>query len=190
MACTFLNFLASLLCNYILSSGYTFEKKVAGKFLGEIVRLSLVQLNQKKLFMSNNQKLFQPLTIKDAFTAAMVSKIMEDKTNTKTELLSLGIEQLDDESCKIIEYVCALVSERAGLLVAVPMATFIERMYWKSHVAIAVTGSVYKYHPTMKAILEKYISKMVPNRSFHTFLSDDGSGKGAGLVAAIANRLK
>ena len=171
----------------ILSSGYTFEKKVAGKFLGEIVRLSLVQLNQKKLFMSN-QKSFQPLTVKDAFTAAMVSKIIEDKTNTKRELLSLGIE-LDDESCKIIEYVCGLVSERAGLLVAVPMATFIERMYWKSHVAIAVTGSVYKYHPTMKAILEKYISKMVPNRSFHTFLSDDGSGKGAGLVAAIANRL-
>ena len=161
---------------------------MAGKFLGEIVRLSLVQLNQKKLFMSN-QKLFQPLTVKDAFTAAMVSKIVKDKTNTKKELLKLGIIDLDDESCKIIEYVCALVSERAGLLVAVPMATFIERMSWKSHVAIAVTGSVYKYHPTMKAILEKYISKMVPNRSFHTFLSDDGSGKGAGLVAAIANRL-
>ena len=174
--------------SFFFVAGYTFEKKVAGKFLGEIVRLSLVRLNQKKLFISN-QKSFQPLTVKDAFTAAMVSKIVEDKTNTKKELLKLGIIDLDDESCKIIEYVCALVSERAGLLVAVPMATFIERMHWKSHVAIAVTGSVYKYHPTMKSILEKYISKMVPNHSFHTFLSDDGSGKGAGLVAAIANRL-
>jgi hypothetical protein len=37
--------------------------------------------------------------------------------------------------------------------------------------------------------LDKYIGMMAANRKFHTFLSDDGSGKGAGLIAAIAQRL-
>jgi hypothetical protein len=31
--------------------------------------------------------------------------------------------------------------------------------------------------------LEKHIGKLAPGRKFKTFLSDDGSGKGAGLVA-------
>ena len=30
---------------------------------------------------------------------------------------------------------------------------------------------------------------VAPERRFKTFLSDDGSGKGAGLIAAIAERL-
>ena len=37
--------------------------------------------------------------------------------------------------------------------------------------------------------MEKYIGRFVGDRKFKTFLSDDGSGKGAGLVAAIAARL-
>jgi hypothetical protein len=38
--------------------------------------------------------------------------------------------------------------------------------------------------------MDKYISKLTGNgRKFKTFLSDDGSGKGAGLVAAIGARL-
>ena len=120
----------------------------------------------------------------------MVSKIMENKNKTKEQLKQqLSIIDVDDDDLKIVEYICALLSERAGLLVAVPMAVFINRMDWKDHVAIAVTGSLYKYHPTMKNLMEKYISRLTPKRSFHTFLSDDGSGKGAGLVAAIAARL-
>jgi len=38
--------------------------------------------------------------------------------------------------------------------------------------------------------MERYISTMAPNRKFELMLAEDGSGKGAGLVAAIARRLK
>ena len=74
-------------------------------------------------------------------------------------------------------------------IVAIPLSVFINRMDSKEHVGIAVTGSLYRYHPQLKNLLETHIRKIVPNRSFHTFLSDDGSGKGAGLVAAVAARL-
>ena len=56
--------------------------------------------------------------------------------------------------------------------------------------AIAVTGSLYQKHPTIKESLEKYTKKWTNNRSkIYTFLSEDGSGKGAALVAAIAAKI-
>ena len=54
--------------------------------------------------------------------------------------------------------------------------------------SIAVTGSMYKLHPNLKELLEKYTRKYWGGWRSKTFLSDDGSGKGAGLVAAIADR--
>ena len=70
---------------------------------------------------------------------------------------------------------------------------------------IAVTGSLYKLHPTLAARLEHHTASLSTfpftyrwgSTSFcqlliETFsfrLCDDGSGKGAGLVAAIASRL-
>ena len=38
-------------------------------------------------------------------------------------------------------------------------------------------------------MMEGYIGTYCDGNAFKTFLSDDGSGKGAGLIAAIANRL-
>ena len=179
--------------NSLLPGNFTYEKYFAGKYIGEIVRLALVQLHKIHIFMSNeNDSIFKPLLIKDSLTAKMVSDILEDNLMTKKifqEVLGTTMDHLDEDDCKIIEFVCSLVSERVGILVSMPMAVFIERMHWKKHVAIAVTGSLYKYHPTLKTLLDKYIGKMVPNRSFHTFLSDDGSVKGAGIVAAIASNL-
>ena len=78
-------------------------------------------------------------------------------------------------------------------MVGIPLSVFLDRMErTEGECGIAVTGSLYKYHPRLKRVLEKYIGKNMKNKNikFYTFLSDDGSGKGAGLVAAIADRLK
>lgn len=85
---------------------------------------------------------------------------------------------------------------------------------------IAIDGSVYKHHPRLKNWLELHIGRAVPElkvsggsaqdtvtncafslaffhigRQFHRpqfelMLAEDGSGKGAGLAAAIAARLR
>ena len=168
----------------LLPHSFTFEKYFAGKYLGEIARLVLVHLNKSKAFMTENPD-FKFFEEKDAFTAVMLSKILENQDVNEV----LGLKSLTKDDVEIIKKTCHILSERGAVLVAVPMAVFIERMKWKKHVAIAITGSLYKYHPLMKTLLEKHIAKIVPQRSFHTFLSDDGSGKGAALVAAIAQRL-
>ena len=55
---------------------------------------------------------------------------------------------------------------------------------------VAIDGSLFKLHPRLGSSMEKYIGAMAPNNKFKLMLAEDGSGKGAGLVAAIACRLK
>ena len=175
--------------NSLLPKSFTFEKYFAGKYLGELVRLVLVQLHALNVFMPDLTEEFKVLQSKEAFSTIVVSKVLSENANLESIAGELNLKNCSLDDLKIIETVCHLLSERGAILVAIPMATFIQRMAAKEHVAIAITGSLYKHHPLMKSLLERHIGKFVPERSFHTFLSDDGSGKGAGLVAAIAARL-
>ena len=110
-------------------------------------------------------------------------------TNSRKIAADFSLEPSEDDLA-ILKHVCDLLAHRTALLVGIPLAVFLERMNVKT-AKIAVTGSLYKCHPRMKDLLEGYIKA---NSSLEwagsTFLSDDGSGKGAGLVAAIAERLR
>ena len=88
----------------------------------------------------------------------------------------------------ILQHVCLLLSERAAVLVALTIATFLNRMA-RPYTVIAVTGSLYKLHPTLASRLEEHTRRLTKHK-FTFQLCDDGSGKGAGLVAAIAQRIK
>ena len=113
------------------------------------------------------------------------------------------LDALDQVTGAILSHICILLSERAALMVAVPMATFLNRMA-KPTTTIAVTGSLYKHHPTLSKRLDYHTRSMSSHQFAYrcvlievlillpqiaTRLCDDGSGKGAALVAAIASRL-
>uniref|UniRef100_A0A7E5A1T4 Phosphotransferase n=1 Tax=Panagrellus redivivus TaxID=6233 RepID=A0A7E5A1T4_PANRE len=50
---------------------------------------------------------------------------------------------------------------------------------------------VYRFHPTFPAALDKKIDELLDeNIEFQLMLSEDGSGRGAALVAAVATRMK
>merc|ERR1712029_1320122 len=102
---------------------------------------------------------------------------------------SKNISESDVTAAQTASYV---ISERCALLVAIPLAVFLERIDRSEGEtsAIAVTGSLYQKHPTIKDSLEKYTKQWTTNKShIYTFLSEDGSGKRAALVAAIASRM-
>ena len=87
-----------------------------------------------------------------------------------------------------IEIFYQILSERAALLVSVTIATYLNRMARSSESVVAVTGSLYKHHPVLPQRLDHHTSALT-SHPFSYKLSDDGSGKGAGLVAAIVSRL-
>lgn len=54
---------------------------------------------------------------------------------------------------------------------------------------VGVDGSVYRYHPKFhNLMMEKMKQYVTPGISFDLMLSEDGSGRGAALVAAVASR--
>ncbi len=102
--------------------------------------------------------------------------------------LCLTLDDDDEDDVALIRHVCAVLTHRGALLVALTLASLLRRMDKHPQASIAVTGSLYKYHPRFKQLLEAYVEKFCQGKRFETFLSDDGSGKGAALVAAIAMR--
>ena len=59
---------------------------------------------------------------------------------------------------------------------------------------VGVDGSVYRFHPTFRSLLDAKIDALISNDprglEFQLMLSEDGSGKGAALVAAVACRIE
>lgn len=102
----------------------------------------------------------------------------------------LGYEQFSSEDKKIIHFVCGIVDIRGALMLATILSNLIIRID-RPFVTIAIDGSVYKHHPKFHQLITDFIEQLVPeNRKFKLILAEDGSGKGAALVAAIAQRLE
>ena len=177
----------------LLPGSFTYEKYFAGKYLGELVRLAFMTALERA-----EQDVPQYLKDKDSFTTSDVSGILS--TSEKPEVA----KNLTGTQLATLQYICQLYSERAALLVSLTIATFLNRMARPEEAVVAVTGnkvkvkflsflfplgSLYKHHPLLPQRLDYHTSKLT-SFPFCYKLSDDGSGKGAGLVAAIVSRLK
>ncbi|KAH6947290.1 hypothetical protein HPB50_018198 [Hyalomma asiaticum] len=79
---------------------------------------------------------------------------------------------------------------RRPVLVSVCLAELLERVDKPTPATIAVDGSLYKYHPTLRGHMRELVTAMAPGRPFKLMLAESGSGKGAGLIAAVVERLR
>uniref|UniRef100_A0A2S2PT44 Phosphotransferase n=1 Tax=Schizaphis graminum TaxID=13262 RepID=A0A2S2PT44_SCHGA len=166
-----------------------FEKMISGMYMGEIVRLAIVDLaNQNKLF---GGKLSEQMKTKGAFCTSLVSDIESDTVNFRNTwkvLNEMGINDPSLADCANVRYICECVSSRSAHLVSAGLAVILNKMDEKS-VTIGVDGSVYRFHPYFhKLILEKTRQLTKSDINFDMMLSEDGSGRGAALVAAVAVR--
>merc|ERR1712192_37001 len=165
----------------LLPGSFTYEKYFAGRYLGELARRVLIGVLE-----GLDRAVPSLLSSPDSLTTAQLSEIVASSLPGGEK--DLVLESLDEEVGAILIHICLILSERAALMVAVPMATFLNRM-GRPSTTIAVTGSLYRLHPTLADRLEQH-TKALSRYPFCYRMCDDGSGKGAGLVAAIATRLQ
>lgn len=59
----------------------------------------------------------------------------------------------------------------------------------KDSLSVAIDGTLYKKHPTFKRFMHQALEELVPTTVVHLQLAEDGSGRGAAVVAAVADRL-
>lgn len=92
-----------------------------------------------------------------------------------------------EDDLLIIKAICSLISGRSALLLAICVAEIVSRID-KVEQTVAVDGSVFKHHLKMRDQLATHVERMVKDKNVKLMLAEDGSGKGAAFLAAIASR--
>nr|XP_022899850.1 hexokinase type 2-like isoform X1 [Onthophagus taurus] len=165
-----------------------FEKMISGMYMGELVRLVLVKLSKEGLLFGGKSS--PELEKRERFYTKYVSEIESDPTGVFTKqkqiMLEMGLGHASEQDMVNVRFVCEVVSRRAASLVSATLAALLNRM-GEQHVTIGVDGSVYRFHPHFHGLMMKGIGELTnPGIKFDLMLSEDGSGRGAALVAAVA----
>ncbi|XP_071051578.1 hexokinase type 2-like isoform X2 [Onthophagus taurus] len=165
-----------------------FEKMISGMYMGELARLIILKFTKDGLLFGGKSSPL--LEEREKFETKFVSDIEGDLqgvyTKQKPILQKLGLGHATDADMMNIRFICEVVSRRAAGLVSATLAALLNKM-GEPHVTIGVDGSVYRFHPYFHGLMMHKISELVdPGRKFDLMLSEDGSGRGAALVAAVA----
>ncbi|PFX32387.1 Glucokinase [Stylophora pistillata] len=166
-----------------------FEKMISGMYLGELCRIVCMNLADKKLLF--NGQVSDKFKTKNCFLTKFVSDVESHERHKIEEVLKeMEVEKQTSESdIEILQRVCAALSIRAARLAAAGVATIVKKT-GNYTTTIAVDGSLFKKHPQFKRYMQETLSDILPQGDVTLMLSEDGSGKGAALIAAVASKSK
>lgn len=170
---------------------FTFEKLFAGHYLGDLVRLVLCRLTDDGVLFHGIGS--DRLRSWNTFTAEYLSDIERDTdidaTNSWQVIRDLELDAVATEDDVIIlRYLCSALSIRAAQLVGACSAVLLNHMNRLENV-IAMDGSMYRYHPRLHQMITDWLIELAPTVQSRLILAEDGSGRGAAFVAAVAVRL-
>ncbi|XP_003793409.1 hexokinase-2 [Otolemur garnettii] len=171
-----------------------FEKMISGMYMGELVRLILVKMAREELLFGG--KLSPELLQTGLFETKDISDIEGEKDGVRKArevLVRLGLDPTQ-EDCVATHRICQIVSTRSANLCAATLAAVLRRIKENKgeerlRSTVGVDGSVYKKHPHFAKRLHKAVRRLVPDCDVRFLRSEDGSGKGAAMVTAVAYRL-
>lgn len=137
------------------------EKMASGRYLGEIVRLIMKEMEEQGLLRESYPYHW---TEKYSFSSAQMSQILSKKEEN------------------ILTQVCALVRLRSIQLIAATYLGILEHL--GNPVNIAIDGSLYEKMPDYAYLLQQTMQEIYPN-PITIKLTKDGSGMGAAIAAAL-----
>lgn len=190
-----------------------FEKMISGLYIGELCRKIMVDMTfeEKVLFQRGHDepedhctladsfklkqraqilaegKLVKPFAFETKYVSMVESDPVDTFDNTRRALLeAFGVDWASDQDCAGVKLICARVSTRAAHLVSAAVACLLNKM-GRAHTVVGVDGSMFKYHPHFHTIMGKKTKELThPEYKFQLMFSEDGSGRGAAIVAAVA----
>ncbi|XP_032814349.1 hexokinase-1-like [Petromyzon marinus] len=172
-----------------------FEKLMSGMYLGEIVRNILMDFTKSGLLFRG--KISERLKTRGIFETKFLSQIESDRLallQVRNILHELGLESTCDDSI-IVKEVCGVVSRRAAQMCGAGMAAIVDKIRENRglehlKVTVGVDGSMYKLHPHFARFLHDTVKQLSPKCEVKFLQSEDGSGKGAALITAVACRFR
>lgn len=174
-----------------------FEKMIAGLYLGEILRLVLLDLNQNpdcNLFKGQDvSALKKPYSLDAGFLSAIEEDIYENLQDTKDLFKkTLGIDCSIPE-LELIRRLAELIGTRAARLSACGVAAICKKKGWKE-CHVGADGSVFNKYPHFKERGAQALKEILdwPDHlgngkgdPIEILPAEDGSGVGAALIAAL-----
>jgi len=169
-----------------------FEKMISGMYMGELIRQVLVDLMKDDLIFigADREKILERGSFYTRFASEIESDPVGDYTRTRQALEEIGLdpEDVSDDDCSALRFVCESISRRASMMASAGITALLKKMDYKD-VVIAIDGSLFRFHPHFKNVMQSRIAQMMGiNYKFDLLLSEDGSGRGAALVAAVLKR--
>lgn len=164
---------------------------ISGMYMGELVRSVSACLTRQGLMFGGkgSEELFTPHMFKSAYVSAIESDPKGVYTNTKAALDEVNLQHATEEDYENLRMICNRISTRAAHLCSAALATVLNRLK-KPHTTIGIDGSVYKHHPNFNVLMEKKVAELTnPEYKYTLMLSEDGSGRGASIVASVAHRM-
>merc|ERR1712126_707396 len=155
--------------------------------MGEVVRQVVVDLVNENLIFSGHDtsKLMEHGRFYTKYVSEIESDPVGEYKRCRSSLKDLGLNDVTNEDCSAIRYICECVSRRAGFMVSAGITALLKKMDYKD-VVVAIDGSVFRYHPHFPNIMKSRIAQLMGiDYKFDLMLSTDGSGRGAALVAAV-----
>lgn len=171
------------------------EKMVSGMYLGEIVRLVLLDLIRKKTLFSGKAPagLMRPWQF-SASQAALAEGDRSKQLDKIGKLLkALGKLGSSYQDRLMVKKVCAMVSERSARIIAACIAAVIlwnDPKIKKSH-TVAIDGSLFEKWPEYRGHIRSSLREILQKKASKVFLvlTRNGSGKGAAVVAATSSQI-
>ncbi|XP_058908706.1 hexokinase HKDC1 isoform X1 [Kogia breviceps] len=172
-----------------------YEKMTSGMYLGEIVRQILIDLTKQGLLFRG--QISERLRTRGIFETKFLSQIESDRLallQVRRILQQLGLDSTCEDSI-VVKEVCGAVSRRAAELYGAGLAAIVEKRredqgFEHLKITVGVDGTLYKLHPHFSRILQETVKELAPRCDVTFMLSEDGSGKGAALITAVAKRLQ
>ncbi|KAM8761943.1 hexokinase HKDC1-like [Acanthopagrus schlegelii] len=171
-----------------------FEKLTSGMYLGEIVRQVLLDLTRGGLLFRGH--VTETLKTPGIFETKYLSQIESDRLallQVRAILQQLGLEGTCDDSI-IVKEVCGAVSRRAAQLCGAGMAAVVDKIRENRgldhlNITVGVDGALYKLHPHFSRVLKDTARALAPQCNVTFLPSEEGSGKGAALISAVARQM-
>jgi hexokinase len=168
--------------------GGMLEKMVSGKYLGALLRELVKELADKSLLSAEAKK--EIINLPDEiFSTELISELLIDKSDglegVGKALKNIGIKNTGIDDRKIIKEAAQIILDRSITIVAAAAVVVLKKIdsELSSEHSIAVDGSLYEKIPGYKENFEAEIER-ISGKKFETFLSKDGSGIGAAILAA------
>lgn len=174
----------------------TFEKMTSGYYLGELLRLAILDLVDQGLVFKDQDltKLRTPYIMDTSYPSRIEEDPFENLDDTEDILLKdLGLKTTVPER-KIIRRISESIGQRSARISVCGIAAICQKRGYKTG-HIAADGSIWQRYPNFKELCHQglkdiYGWKETDPKKYPIIIVDaeDGSGAGAAVIAALTEK--